>query len=148
MDRNNIALFYNKNKEGCWVWNRGISNGYGGIHINGKYRVAHRVVYELLKGPIPKNLTLDHLCRNRACINPNHLEPVTMKENILRGIGIAAVNARKTSCARSGHLLVGKNLYIWNGKRICMACNLENVKRYQAKAKKNLVQCQPQLICN
>lgn len=71
---------------GCWVWlgqeNR---NGYGRLRRFGKRVMAHKYYYELLKGPIPKDLVLDHLCRIRACVNPEHLEPVTVQINTLRG---------------------------------------------------------------
>src|SRR5690349_8969939 len=85
---------------GCWDWlgaPRG--NGYGGFAWDGRKSIAaHRASWQLLRGPIPSGLTLDHLCRNRRCVNPAHLEPVTMRENILRGIGPSAQCAKKTHC--------------------------------------------------
>lgn len=70
----------------CWVWCGEINrNGYGRVWINGKRVMVHRVVYELLVGPIEVGLVLDHRCRNRRCCNPKHLEPVTVRENTLRG---------------------------------------------------------------
>ena len=107
-------------EDDCWTWTAYRSpKGYG---VFGNKR-AHRVAYEMLVGPIPARLTLDHLCRNRGCVRPDHLEPVTNEENILRGEAPSAKNARKTHCFR-GHPLNGANLYVWprNGMRVCVAC--------------------------
>lgn len=91
---------------GCWLWTGTRKNGYGRLNavIDGQHQclLAHRVVYESLVGPVPDGLTLDHRCRVRACVNPAHLEPVTMKENILRGESAGARNAVKTHCPK-GH---------------------------------------------
>lgn len=71
---------------GCWLWQGEMNrNGYGRVWVNGKRLMSHRVTYELLVGPIADGLVLDHLCKNRACCNPEHLEPVTIRENTLRG---------------------------------------------------------------
>lgn len=108
----------------CWTWLGATSRGYGYFSPDrkaGKQGLAHRWVYQALIGPIPPGATLDHLCRNRACVNPAHLEAVTVKENVLRGVGHSAQNARKTHCLR-GHLLSGENLYLNNGQRHCRAC--------------------------
>ena len=114
---------------GCWEWvgSRTVE-GYGRFYdamTHSTFR-AHRYVYERLMGcPIDPRLTLDHLCRNPGCVNPAHLEPVTVAENILRGTCPAAKNLRKTHCPR-GHALTGKNLYIEPcGKRYCRACRTE-----------------------
>jgi hypothetical protein len=71
---------------GCWLWTRSvIPNGYGHLTVKGKQILAHRFVYEIYKGIIPLGLTLDHLCKNHRCVNPDHLEPVTQAENCRRG---------------------------------------------------------------
>src|SRR5271166_3891905 len=76
----------------CWQW-RGFIN-HGGYGLYGKFnRRAHRLAYRFLVGRIPKGLTIDHLCRNRACVNPAHMEPVTRGENVMRGTGLAPTNA-------------------------------------------------------
>jgi hypothetical protein len=115
----------------CWNWTDWIrQDGYGRFFVDGKTKYAHRVAYELLKGPIPTGLTLDHLCRNRKCVNPDHLEAVTNKANILRGKAPQAKNARKTHC-KKGHPLSGDNLYINpKGERNCRTCQDENRKKF------------------
>lgn len=112
--------------ESCWVWtacrNR---DGYGRFHLAGRNVRAHRVAYELLKGPIPAGLTIDHLCRVHDCVNPAHLEPVTNRENNLRGNTVAATNAAKTHCPE-GHALVEGNLDLYQlrlGQRSCRTCH-------------------------
>lgn len=116
---------------GCWNWTASRNaNGYGRLHFgaSGKMQLAHRLAYELLVGPIPDGLVLDHLCRNRSCINPDHLEPVTDRVNILRGEGWAARAARQTHCP-SGHPYDEVNTYQWRGIRYCRACRAAAHKR-------------------
>jgi hypothetical protein len=112
--------------DGCWEWSAAKqSGGYGQVRIHDAALYAHRLVYELLRGPIPDGLQLDHLCRNRGCVRPDHLEVVTRKENIRRGSGFAGMNARKTHCP-SGHLLAGDNLDPSERRgRGCLACRRE-----------------------
>lgn len=110
--------------DGCieWAGAKTTSHGitYGTI---GKRGLAHREAYKKAYGEIPNGLVIDHLCRNGLCVNPLHLEAVTNKENILRGFGAGAENARKTHCKRN-HPLSGDNLVNRsNGRRDCKACN-------------------------
>ena len=90
--------------ETCWIWQGKKDYGYGRVGMNGTHHRAHRLIYEALKGPIPEGLQLDHLCRNRSCVNPNHLEPVTGAQNCRRGIG------SKTHC-KHGHEFTEENTY-------------------------------------
>jgi hypothetical protein len=113
---------------GCVVWQGSLdANGYGRIVVmcpEARRKVtwrAHRLAYEIAHGPIPQGLVIDHLCRNRRCCNAAHLEVVTSRENVLRGIGPSAMNARKDACD-NGHPFVGENLYVWKGHRGCRAC--------------------------
>jgi hypothetical protein len=107
----------------CWTWTGFLGpGGYGMVKRGGRTQRVHRYVYELLTGiTIPAELVIDHLCRNRACCNPAHLEPVTTRENILRGVGAGAVNAQKTHCP-SGHPYDGTNLAVRAGGRWCREC--------------------------
>lgn len=116
------ALFWSHVDRGpdCWEWagHRNV-DGYG----KSKGRLAHRVAYELEVGPIPDGLTLDHLCRNRACVRPSHLEPVSLLENIRRSPDTeASKNAAKTHCPQ-GHAYTEENIgRKSNGARSCRTC--------------------------
>jgi hypothetical protein len=108
----------------CWEW-LGWRDRYG--YGQFRSRRAHRVVWERLVGPIPAGLTIDHRCRNHGCVNPDHMEPVTRRENGLRGFSPPALNARKELC-HLGHPLSSRN-----GRRHCPACVREATRRYQAR---------------
>lgn len=113
----------------CWDWpGRLWDSGYGVVQKNSKSLRAHRVVYEAAKGKIPDGKVLDHLCRNRRCVNPDHLEPVTLSENILRGESPTAINARKTHCD-NGHEFTDENTRVYRGYRICKICARETTRR-------------------
>lgn len=127
--------------DGCWVWTGSITKwGYGAYRparALGLSDVAHRTVYQVLVGPIPEGLVLDHLCRNKRCVNPDHLEPVTDRVNQLRApnsvLSRALGNAAKTHC-KHGHEFTLENTYEHGGSRYCRACN-RDAQRRQAQRK-------------
>lgn len=116
---------------GCWIWMGALSpKGYA--KINGK--IAHRSSYEAYIGPIPDGLQLDHVCRVRCCVNPHHLEPVTLQVNVARG-EVGQYNARKTHCANS-HEFTPENTGRTNGERYCRTCrNLARKDKRKAEGK-------------
>jgi hypothetical protein len=106
-------------ESGCWEWQGSLNiGGYGQFYFNRKNHPAHRVSYELHIGPFPAGLVTDHLCRNRKCVNPTHLEAVSLKENTLRGISFSALNAKKTNCSMCG----GPYSVNGRGYRFCRPC--------------------------
>lgn len=114
----------------CWPWT-GSTNGfgYGRLSLGGRYVYAHRVAYECEVGEIPEGLVLDHLCRNRLCCNPAHLEAVTHRVNILRGTSPAAARAAADFCHR-GHPFDETNTYVRpSGQRTCITCQRMSVER-------------------
>jgi hypothetical protein len=119
----------------CWVWTRyrNARGGYGRISVGGRLATTHRSAYELLVGPIPEGMTLDHLCRNTACFNPDHLEIVTVAENIRRGT--QGWNMRiRTHCPR-GHEYTPETTWIGNkNDRHCRACAREKARERRARA--------------
>lgn len=136
-------------ENGCIIWTGGLNGaGYGQFYIGrtslnqtGK-GYAHRWAYTHFIGPIPEGMHLDHICRNRRCVNPKHLEPVTVRENILRGVGPSAAHSVKTECPQ-GHEYIGENLYVHpSGRyRACRACGrIRARERYRriASAKKGV----------
>ena len=131
------ALFWAKvDKSGdCWLWMAAKDEkGYGRFTpAPGKGMAAHRWIYERTVGPIPVGYTIDHLCRVHGCVRPDHLEPVTRKENVLRGFGFTANQARQSTCYR-GHQLDGKGKRR-DGRtyRYCLTCKrTKQAQRRQA----------------
>lgn len=111
--------------DSCWLWTAGCfgrNKEYGCFYLTGGKRAigAHIWAWQLVNGPVPQGLVLDHLCRNTKCVNPKHLESVTHKENILRGTGLAAKQAKQTHCKR-GHSLADAHI-LSSGRRDCKVC--------------------------
>lgn len=150
-DDNTIARFWAKvskhgplwNDTPCWPWQGSIaSTGYGVFappkRQYGYNKLAHRVAYQLLVGLIPEQLTLDHLCRVRSCVNPAHLEPVSVKVNVLRGIGFTAQLAKRTHCPK-GHAYDLWNTYIdKRGFRSCKQCQTQRSIAWKQKKRASL----------
>lgn len=124
----------------CWQWVGAINSaGYGSFRLSTTVSIqAHRWCYEVYRSPVPIDMVLDHTCRNRSCVNPDHLEVVTNRINVLRGYGACAQNARKTHCPK-GHEYTPSNTYsrLLN-QRACRECrrasNRERKSRLRAKA--------------
>lgn len=112
---------------GCWLWFGAChAGGYGQYRRQGRAWMAHRISYERAKGEIPAGMDLDHLCRNPSCINPDHLEPVTRRENVMRGVKFGTYGKRMrrvTHCIR-GHEFTEQNTYrTREGYRTCRECH-------------------------
>ena len=133
---------------GCWLWTANTTgrNGYGRFSGDGGQMLAYRWTYEQLVGPVPEGMELDHLCRVRLCVNPSHLEPVSHRENCMRGVSPAVEYAKRGACnrcggplvprlihrgRRGGKTLAGKDTVI----RYCPECNRNWGKKTQLKAK-------------
>lgn len=135
----------NRVESGCWEWTAArMQNGYGrfrvGSQVDGSRRqvLAHRFAYEEFVGPIPEGLEVHHVCRNRACVNPEHLRAVTHRENLLDGDTFAAANVAKVECPK-GHPYDEENTYRNpnTGHRLCRACHREHLR----SARKAVVPC-------
>lgn len=133
-----LLALVTKLDNGCWQWNGALDGGgYGHISmrkVKGKlsHERAHRIAFMMFRGEIPKGLELDHVCRNRRCVNPGHLEPVSHLENVLRGESIPASNARKLICVR-GHSLEAGGYKLYRGRRVCLECDKLRMQRITAK---------------
>lgn len=137
-----IDRFFEKVKitSHCWIWNASKNeDGYGLFRFNGKVRRAHQFSYKLYKGKLKDGCEIDHICKNRSCVNPYHMEGVTHKENTLRGNTVGGVYARRTHC-KSGHPFTGENVYSRGPGlgRGCRACNkIWNMNKKARKEAKN-----------
>lgn len=117
---------------GCWLWTAGLTQGgYGKFFVAGKTVLAHRFSYEMYVGEIPSGLQIDHLCRTRECVRPDHMEPVTLAENIRRG-ETGANNRAKTHCPL-GHEYTKNNIYRINGSRRCATCQKARTREYKQR---------------
>lgn len=126
---------------GCWLWQKRLTQapdggGYGKFWWNvpghSENWLAHRAAWVIYRGLIPAGLTIDHLCNVRRCVNPAHLQLATVRENVLRGNGWAARNARKTHC-NNGHLFTPETTGQQKKGRFCRICRREDYKRYRRK---------------
>jgi hypothetical protein len=127
----------------CWIWTQVLhEKGYGHFYFRGVILFVHRVSYILHVGPLPswKEMQLDHLCRNRACINPAHLELVTCRENLLRGETSTAERAARTICIH-GHPLTSGNVRLnTQGHRRCKTCDILRGRIYYAKIRQRRIE--------
>lgn len=141
--------------EECWVWTGPVSgyapDCYGAVRlqpasIERAPRKVHRVTYELYREPIPPKMQIDHLCRNRMCANPQHLEVVTCRENLRRGFGFVGEQLRRTHCPQ-GHPLVEGNLVRYKTHKQCRTCtNARNARAYHRKRVTNPEWYQKELV--
>lgn len=122
---------YEVTENGCWTW-LGAKNrkGYGHMQWNGEAGGAHRIFYKALRGPIPEGQQIHHVCRNKACVNPDHLQVVTPRQNTMLDDTPARRNAEKTHC-KHGHEFTPENTIIRADGRECRAC------RYRSNAEHN-----------
>lgn len=116
----------------CWVWKGTTTVGYGKFWFQGCMQCTHRVILTILGITIAPHQQVDHLCRNRRCIRPSHLELVTTAENTYRGNGPAGINYRKTHC-NYGHKFTTENTYTYLGRRICRQCSITHKANYRLR---------------
>lgn len=116
--------------DGCWTRKVNTAQGYSKLNWDGREQLAHRVTYTLAYGSIREGLVLDHLCRNRACIRPDHLEAVTDRTNILRGVSQGARSVATNRCAR-GHEFTPENTRMRGEYRVCRTCHRDRATTYR-----------------
>lgn len=132
-----LSKIAKSSETGCWNWTGASSaGGYGRFNFKGKRGYpAHRAAYEVFVGPVPDGLVIDHLCRNRGCINPDHLEPVTPRENLVRGESVVAAGMKRNAC-KVGHELSGENLGVSSvGGRRCVECDRQYQREYDKRTR-------------
>ncbi len=126
---------------GCWLWEAALDGkGYGVLSIPPRGRIqAHRFSYVAHVGPIAEGLELDHICRVRCCVNPDHLEPVTHLENMRRSPVLGKWSRAHITHCPHGHEYTEENTYTWGNMRHCKQCNRErNLRKYHERASKNV----------
>ncbi len=128
------AKWESESNRGCWLWTASkFRNGYGQFYDGQRNTGAHQFSFEFFKGRVPAGLQIDHLCRTRHCVNPDHLEAVTCQENLLRsGDTIATKHAAKTHCPQ-GHLYDEDNTYHYRGTRGCLKCRRFRAREWHRK---------------
>jgi hypothetical protein len=127
--------------DSCWLWTAKINRyGYGDFGLRKRLVKAHRFAYTVTRGPIPEGLHLDHLCRVRHCVNPEHLEAVTQRENTLRSESLSALRARRTHCPQ-GHAYDEANTYVTKKReRVCRTCHRDRERARKRAAREGVAQ--------